>query len=903
MISSDRDLILAIVNATLPKDDGSIIDEAVINQAIDFASKTPMLKSEITDEDKEKIRRIIHETHSIRLGRGVAIVGRDHKKWFLQKKPSLEFDYWNRFKKYLENDKHFAPKVVAGMDQDSDEIVDLLGNPNTNHEMQRRGLIIGDVQSGKTANYSGVICKAVDAGYRVVILLTGTSNDLRRQTQVRLDEAFLGFDSAAFAKKNGLKFIGAGIYNDKLNPIAVTNVDNDFRKSVTQVSMGLSNSKDSRPMLFVCKKNVTVLRSLYDWIISYNKHGDSKIDNTVLMIDDEADYASINTRTNNDPTATNKCIRDILNAFRFASYVGFTATPYANIFIDPQSNEEMKDEDLFPADYIYTLEAPSNYIGARNIFGPSPNHDNMLREIDDAEDYYPFKHKKDANFRFISPSLKKAINTFLVANVLRDLDGDEDSYRSMMINVTRFNNTQNQLHETIQKYITQCQNSIKANSHLDVNEALDDECILGLHEAFEEEFSDTDYSWKQVQANLEKSIVINPVLVFCANQGNKDLDYSKYSEKIRAIVIGGQALSRGLTLEGLMVSYIYRRSMAYDTLMQMGRWFGYRDHYSQYCRIYMDPESIAWYATISDATDELRNEVKRMRERNATPMEFGLKVREDPEMPLIVTARNKMRSAQNRMFTTSLSEVMIETQSLCKDDASNTINLNVVRNLFDQSSLERINDGKKNALLNVPRETVVKLLNNIKVSELNNRFDQKTMADFIKQYRGDELDKWDIVIASGSGENYHISDNLSTHLTERQASLVRDDKYILLNKNRLGSPTDMSFGLSEEQKYIATHEADGTKKKHPSAVDFLRKEVGKRNALLIVYLVNPVNSQKEKLVESAEPAVGFSIGIPYLKDQDTRYLKYQVNKIYQMYGDVFDDEDESDNTNEEDLAW
>lgn len=903
MTSKDRDFILAIVNAMLPKDDGSVIDENKINQAIDYASKSPTISEDITDEDKEKIRRIIHETHSIRLGRGVAIVGRDHKKWFLQRKPSLEFNYWNRFKQYLENDKHFAPKVVAGMDQDSDEIVDLLGNPNTNNEMQRRGLIIGDVQSGKTANYSGVICKAVDAGYRVIILLTGTSNDLRRQTQIRLDEAFLGFDSAAFAKKNGLKFIGAGVYNDKLNPIAVTNVDNDFRKSVTQVSMGLSNSKDSRPMLFVCKKNVTVLRSLYDWIISYNKHGDSKIDNTVLMIDDEADYASINTRANDDPTATNKCIRDILNAFRFASYVGFTATPYANIFIDPQSNEEMENEDLFPADYIYTLEAPSNYIGARNIFGPSANHEDMLREIDDAEDYYSFKHKKDWNFRKISPSLKKAINTFLIANVLRDLDGDEDSYRSMMINVTRFNNTQNQLHETIQKYITKIQNSIKVNSHLDVNEATDDECIRDLFNAFDEEFSDTDYSWGEIQANLEKSIVINPVLVFCANQGNKELDYSKYSEKIRAIVIGGQALSRGLTLEGLMVSYIYRRSMAYDTLMQMGRWFGYRDHYSQYCRIYMDPESIAWYATISDATDELRNEVKRMRERSATPMEFGLKVREDPEMPLIVTARNKMRSAQNRIFPTSLSEVMIETQSLRKDDTSNTVNLNVIRNLFEQPSLEMVNDGKKTALLNVPKKMIVGLLGNIKVSELNNRFDPKTIADFIKQYRGNELDEWDIVLVSGSSDEYNLSDKISTHLAERQANLVRDNKYVLLNKSHIVSPGDMSFGLSKEQKDLVILNAKKANKKSPSATDYFKEEVGTRKPLLVIYLVKLINKQKEKLLDTVIPAVGFAIGIPYLKDQDTKYVKYQINKIYQMYGDVLDDKDEPEEDDEEDLSW
>ena len=900
MTSSDRDYILAIVNASLPKDDGAnAIDEKTIDQAIDFASNAPHLSSRITDEDKEMLRKIIHETHSVRLGRGVAIVGRNHKKWFMKKKQTTSFDYWNRFKQYLLNDKHFPKKVVEGMDQDSDEIVDLLGDPNTTEVAQRRGLIIGDVQSGKTANYSGVICKAVDAGYRVIILLTGTSNDLRRQTQVRLDEAFLGYDSASVAKGRGLRFVGAGIYNESLRPNAATNVDNDFNVRLTQLSMPLPQLTDKRPILFVCKKNVTVLKSLYNWIIGYNKHGDSKIDNTILMIDDEADYASINTRGDDDPTATNKWICEILNAFRFASYVGFTATPYANIFIDPQSNEEMKHENLFPADYIYTLESPSNYIGARNIFGPSSDHDYMLREIDDAEEYYPFKHKKDAYFRHISPSLKKAINTFLVANVIRDLDGDEDSYRSMMVNVSRFVNTQNQLHETIEKYIKECQNAIKNYSYLDINEALDNRYIKDLHDAFEDEYSNTDYSWRQIQAHLEKSIITNPILVLCANQGNKSLNYDNYSWKIRAIVVGGQALSRGLTLEGLMMSYIYRHSMAYDTLMQMGRWFGYKNGYAKYCRIYMDPESVAWYSTISDATDELRNEVKRMRERGATPMDFGLKVREDPETPLIVTARNKMRGAQNRTFTTSLSEDMIETRSLCNSDDGNKMNLSLISDLFNRDSLQREVHGGRIALRNVPCPVVADFLRNTKVSEMNTSFDPKTIADFISHYNGDELNEWDIVIESGKGDTYTISDTLATKLTRRKASLVRDNKYILLNKSRLGSPSDMSFGLSDEQLYIATHDETGAKLPHPSSRNYLRKEIGKRNALLAIYLVEPTDNQEEKLLPSSTPAVGFAIGIPYLKDRDTKILKYQVNKIYQMYGDVFNDEDEYKGGNEE----
>jgi hypothetical protein len=194
--------------------------------------------------------------------------------------------------------------------------------------------------------------------YRTVILMTGTSNDLRRQTQIRLDEAFIGMDSASVGKQDGLNFIGVGKYDNTLSPQSVTTTERDFSKVVSRsLATRLTKVDDGAPMLFVIKKNYSVLKHLIEWIEAFNKVGDNKIDNSILLIDDEADYASINTKkADADPTTTNRYIVDLLNNFRFASYVGFTATPYANIFIDPTSNQEMKNENLFPGDYIYSLE-------------------------------------------------------------------------------------------------------------------------------------------------------------------------------------------------------------------------------------------------------------------------------------------------------------------------------------------------------------------------------------------------------------------------------------------------------------------------------------------------------------------------------------------------------------------
>ena len=342
-----------------------------------------------------------------------------------------------------------------------------------------------------------------------------------------------------------------------------------------------------------------------------------------------------------------------------------------------------------------------------------------------------------------------------------------------------------------------------------------------------------------------------------------------------------------------MISYIYRHSLAYDTLMQMGRWFGYRDGYADCCRIYMDPESIAWYSTISNATDELRKEIKRMNLRGAIPLEFGLKVREDPEVPLIVTARNKMRSTFVRTYASSLSSTMVETQSLYSDDEHNQNNLKLIRNFIDKNNSKLKKDKKLFCLRNVDRSDIIDLLNNIAISELNTRFDPFAISDFIKKYAGRELEEWDVVFATGVGATYQIADGIEVKLNKRRASLVRDNKFLLLNHNRLGSADDMSFGLSAEQKVLAQVQTGD--KKHPSANDFLSQEIGPRKPLLVIYFVEPTDKSGDKLLPNNQiPAIGFAIGIPYLADQETKYINYRVNRIHEAYGEILDDEDEED---------
>jgi hypothetical protein len=870
----------------------TIIDEQVSNT---FSAKG-VLGLNLTDEDKNSVRNELLADNKIRLEPGIAIVPRTHKKWFAERKPELNLDYWDRFKELLVKDKGFPVNVVAEMDKVSDEIVDLLGDPTRTEEReQRRGLIIGDVQSGKTVNYSGAICKAVDAGFRAIILMTGTTNDLRKQTQIRLDEAFTGIDTGS----ETLNFIGVGNYNKKLRPISFTTVDKDFSKSAAkQLSSALSQSDGDRPMLFVIKKNVSVLRSLHDWIKTHNQYGENKIDGSVLMIDDEADYASINTKAaGEDRSKTNEYIEEILNVFRFASYVGFTATPYANVFIDPETDEDMEKEGLFPKDYIYTLSAPSNYIGARNIFPVNSKYRNMLRTIKDGEKYYPSRHKKDDDLSELSNSLRDAVNTFLLANVIRDLRNDSSTHRSMMVNVTRFVNTQQLVRKAVRDYVDDVKRSIKNYASLPTARALKDEHLQELNRTFKHEYGHLEFTWEHIQAKLFESVL--PIQVYAAHGGGDDLNYEDYEDGLRTIVVGGQRLSRGLTLEGLIVSYLYRNSMAYDTLMQMGRWFGYRKNYDDVCRLWMDKVSQNWYAFISEATDELREEVKRLRDIGATPLDFGLKVRNDPDIPLIVTARNKMRSAQSKTISKSLSGKAVETPFVHNNANKNEANLNAVISLVESEEFQPVDN--QYAAYSVPREKVLAFLNKIEVPSANAQFNPESIAQFILQYAGNELNSWDVAILSGKSDlKYQLSNEIKVTPNIRKFDYLKGDASVIRmsgSKRRLGSQGNTRFGLTKEQinhvkeLVFANPERGSVNDDDYFAID--------RKPLLMIYFVEPSPDSNAEDIEKldnfkGEPLIGFGLGIPKLGNVATKYIRYQTNKIHQEFGGIDEYEDEDD---------
>ena len=900
--------------------DDDELTEKMIDDQIDEIRLLPKFRT-LTDIEVDNVRAEIKSEFSIKLDKGVLIQEKGHEKWFLARKASLDMKYWERYRKYLLADKGFSAKVVNTMDDVLDTLTDLLGDPTRDIAYNRRGLIIGDVQSGKTANYTGLICKAVDSGYKVVVLLTGTIEKLRQQTQQRIDEGFVGTSSDAMMKQKeeGL-YIGVGQYDSSIRPMVLTSTADDF-KSKNANNLGFDLNNINGPVIFVLKKNASVLKRLNKWLTKFNNSGKKLIDHSLLVIDDESDNASVNTKKDPEetPTAINGQIRELLAMFKKSSYVGFTATPFANIFIDPETTENMKTQDLFPKDYIYSLNSPTNYTGARNIFGENGDAQGMLVEINDDENdptsiavILPLRHKSTLHIHSLPEDLKTAVATFMLANTLEDLKGMKDNHRSMLINVSRFTDIQDQVAGLVNEYLKEMQAACRNYAALPSDAALKSDYIKKLFDTYHDIYGNLLYSWEQIQLHLYSSCASIVVQTFNIRAG-QNVNYEDYKNGFRVIAVGGMSLSRGLTLEGLVVSYFYRNSKMYDTLMQMGRWFGYRNNYSEFCKIWMSTESIEWYRHISQATDELREEIKRYEDTGLTPMDFGLRVRSDITS-LLVTARNKMRSTESRECVISLSGVCIETPEIYSDEEKNSRNLEAVRglvgHLLDEGyplySDDRGDDAKY-GFTNIPMREVMEFLEKLEVSPKNEQFNVAAISRFIRGYRGNELKQWDIAFATGkSSKPVDLGHGVEYHYSTRSFSLINDGKILKMSgsKRRLGNSSDGQFGLSAAQIAKIKQDAKANGIDNPSQkAYFLNID---RNPLLTIYVVELKNIKgddkaPEQLSDAAQKyigktIIGFGVGIPTLTDQETKYARYVLNKIaiQQIFDGEVDWDDEED---------
>lgn len=850
---------------------------------------------------------------------------RQSRYWLSRIKPTILHPYFDRYKQYLRADG-FEMKAIENIEKTCEEILSYCANPrNIGGREKKRGLVVGDVQSGKTANYLGLINMAFDYGYKIVVLLAGTTNSLRLQTQKRTDSGVIGAKSDSIG--NSIEYIGVGINAEDHFAIPFTNQTNDFAKFI-QKNLNIGIGDFNKPVVLVVKKVKGILESVSERLQSALSEKGVKDSSSILIIDDEADNASVNTRSLDNPTTINKAIRAIFNKFPIASYVGYTATPFANVFIYPRSDDN--NLDLFPSDFIVQLHAPDTYFGGRKVF---PKGEDVLPRClvllsEDEGNFLPVVHDKHYDYLAMAESLKQAIREFLINNVIRTIRGQATKHRSMMINITRYNDVQEKIRYRVEEYLSHLTYAIEQLSEYSLEKFIENTECNALYCLYQSNFYDEirrgdedkgipPIAWKQIQSGLYTEIKKFIVAVINSRNGkmtqhksgeNTRFDYEEYKETgARVIAIGGMVLSRGLTLEGLMTSYYSRNAGTYDTLLQMCRWFGYRPKYEDLCRIYLTQESIDRFDAVLDAVEDLKAQFTEMKRQDKKPEDFGLMIKQSPdtlETSLLITARNKMRGTETVEYYLNYGGVYADTSKLLKSIGDNNHNMEAVKKFLSKVQFGWYGERWYMASA-VSKFDVAELIANLRIPYVNRKFDTEGLSEYINN--SDIFMYWDVVVATGESKNHYMQDCFGikgvTAALRSFHSNGEDDRYIRIggSNNRVLDPGifDAGLNLTPEQRKLILRRQDKPVESELTARDYLQV---RENPILVIYPIDLnteltpsqkndtlLNDEKKTALQMLKrqiktdvgndttPLVAFAFGFPQ-KESKTR-LKYRANII------------------------
>jgi len=515
--------------------------------------------------------------------------------------------------------------AIDAIDESTTRILANCANPFQPGD-KRKGLVVGYVQSGKTANYAGLIAKAVDAGYRMIIVLAGMHTNLRQQTQARLErDLALNLVAEASAAAN----IG-------ITWSALTGPESDIGPNIP---MGVFNNP-STVAVMVIKKNPTRLAHAAKFLNNFSE--EIRAHRGVLIIDDESDQASPNTKGEKQlVSAINDRIRDIWKATKTGTYVAYTATPFANIFIDPSDQN-----DLYPEDFAIALPRPEGYMGTDTFFDLTQSDDvddsvasGFVRTVDEEDaKVLAWSGRNIEDFQpHVTESLDSAIRWFVLATAIRQLRDGAPAHSSMLLHTSARVLAHQRLKDAVESYRQKLIFRLSEEER-EFNETYERE-VRSIRNVPEDlpipSWHDT---WKIVNETIPRLKVV--------------IDNGASTDRLRypdddpqfVIAIGGGTLSRGLTLEGLVVSYFLRTSNAYDTLLQMGRWFGFRPGYNDLARVWAPAGLIDDYAHLARVENDLRKEIDQLAAEGRTPSEFAIRVRSHPGR-LIITSRDKMWAA------------------------------------------------------------------------------------------------------------------------------------------------------------------------------------------------------------------------------------------------------------------
>ncbi len=817
---------------------------------------------------------------------------KDHIDWYKPKlaEGKIDFRFWPRYKKYLNNIKGWAASTVDNLDAITNGIIELFEDPTVkNRAFDRKGLVVGYVQSGKTANFMGVINKAIDSGYKIIVVLAGMHENLRQQTQERIDEEIIGRDTSIKAE---IKRIGVTtLPGERYIPIDTFTESNfDPRKNGDfnyRKSHGTPPSLD-RSIIFVVKKNKSILKNLIKyfkgWIDTFEddlifEDGETRQFNNLplLIVDDEADQASVNTKKHlnsdgdeNNPTAINECIRELLLLFRQKVYLAYTATPFANIFIHHDRPHSLLGNDLFPISFIKTIDAPSNYFGPKRVFGLNDRHNNGLpiyRNVNDAgsedSEFVPSKHKADYMPEFLPVSLQEAIASFIISSAIRWIRGQERKHNTMLIHCTRYTSVQNKIAELVKEYVQNLSNSIINNNS---------STISFLRMIYEDDFIPTslemetlDHTWEAIYPNLRKAVMKleSNCLIINGDVGDI-LDYSnKKATGLSVIAIGGDKLSRGLTLEGLTISYFTRASSLYDALMQMGRWFGYRSGFEDLCRIYTTDVLYGWYRNISTAFEVLREELIEMERLKLTPRDFGLRIMSHPDM--MITNVMKMRDSEPLKL--NYKGTCSETTTLPDNKKIIESNYRCAEDLISDLGPADIDESNRIVWLNRPLGLIYGFLDNYQTYKGLPSVNSMRIKQYLKKqedFNVSDFENWNIALITL--DRSHDKEEIvrfaghEIRPVTRSLKMERSDKlFIKMMTDKSGESVDLSVDVKNlTRKQI--------------------RELPDKRPLLMIYVLK-ITDTSDVIIDFEKQPVGFAISWPNSKNAVS--IDYYINTVYQ----------------------
>lgn len=802
---------------------GSDIDKAAENASRNMeligASVDLTLMSEAVRILKEQIASTYEKRHSIFKSR---------PDWYSG--PDASSKRWIALEELLTS-KGWKKETIDSIDRSSTEIVSLLSDPGET-QFTTKGLVVGYVQSGKTANMTAVIAKAADAGYNMIIILAGLTNKLRRQTQGRLED-----DLVASYPDNWDKF---------------TRKDDDGDFVLPPNKKFLAPTTDVTSVLVV-KKNVTPLRNLLRTIEKSSPAVKKQL--KVLIIDDECDQASVNASNNEfSPSSINNRIREILGALPCVNYVGYTATPFANVLIDPSPQAN----DLYPADFITALEKPDGYFGAEELFGRSgqfnddPPDDgiDVIRKIPEEDLQYirPQKAKDSEIFQpEMARSLEDAVLYFICAAAARLVRGHENKHITMLVHTSVRNVLHEKVMEAIRTWIKR-NNSDIANCSGIIGDRMKD--LWGSEHVRHARTSEADFQ------DIEPLIpeVLNS-MKYAVENGISDSRLEYEGEPGIWLVVGGTVLSRGLTLEGLTTSYFTRSTSQYDTLMQMGRWFGFRPGYDDLPRIWTTEDLSTSFRALALVELEIRDEIDQYSSDDVSPMDVATRIRQIPGMA--ITAKAKMRSAvqcsvsyegrhvETIRFERSDEEVISSNWSAA-EELINSLEVNADK---DTTSVGRV------VYRSARSDAVLRFLKRYSIHNAHRSLSSDSLTGFVSQaIEKGFVDDWNVAVIlprdgkvsrQPLGRLGHVSSSIRSRLT-------RTDKYAdvkaLISKADLLSDCPGASPVSNK----------------PDEIRKQREEiVGTRTPLLLLYPIEAASEPKMKNSKHrvALDAVGDLIGV------------------------------------------